>query len=467
MSSESQAQPRPQSLSFRLSSGFFLRQLSIFFCMDFLLLLMGVGGLFFWGESRCAQVAALVAERGIPSTETVQWMEAVDYSIIPINRDASWFASNHFPDFIADCFPTTQDGVRVSDLTTHYTIELPNGETPYAIRVEIAGISRLLHFVFIFLLGMQGFFLVVGLFGNNRSIHRTLRPIQDLAATAVRLNSVGHMSRREMEALTGELEKITATHLDNRIDLPATQRELRTLASAINAMLDRVNKAYATQLQFVSDASHELRTPIAVIQGYSALLDRWGKSDPETRQEAIDAIRSESISMQHLVEQLLFLARGDNDSQPVQMEAFNLTELGAEVLRDETIVHQERIFLPQWDGDINVYGDPALLKQVMRILMDNSVKYSPDDGRIWLKITQLDGRVRVTVQDEGMGIPPEALPHIFNRFYRSDASRTRQTGGTGLGLSIARWIVDYHDGWFEITSREGFGTRFSFLLPQK
>lgn len=103
-----------------------------------------------------------------------------------------------------------------------------------------------------------------------------------------------HMSRRELEALAGELSKINATHLDSRIDLPGTQKELKTLAKAINDMLDRVNAAYSAQMQFVSDASHELRTPIAVIQGYAALLDRWGKDDPEARQEAIDAIRSES-----------------------------------------------------------------------------------------------------------------------------------------------------------------------------
>ena len=100
------------------------------------------------------------------------------------------------------------------------------------------------------------------------------------------------------------------THLDNRIDLPGTQKELRALAQAINAMLDRLNKAYTAQARFVSDASHELRTPIAVIQGYASLLDRWGKDDPQARQEAIDAIRAESKSMEQLVEQLLFLARG-------------------------------------------------------------------------------------------------------------------------------------------------------------
>ena len=103
-------------------------------------------------------------------------------------------------------------------------------------------------------------------------------------------------------------------------------------------------------MRFVSDASHELRTPIAVIQGYAALLDRWGKSDPEALQESIDAIRGEAASMERLVEQLLFLARGDNDSQPVKKELLDLTDLAGEVLREEEMIHPERTFLPRWGG---------------------------------------------------------------------------------------------------------------------
>ena len=101
----------------------------------------------------------------------------------------------------------------------------------------------------------------------------------------------------------------------------------------------------------------------------------------------------------------------------------------------------------------------------MRILMDNSVKYSGPDSRVYLRVMVLDGHARVTVQDEGMGISPEGIPHIFDRFYRTDQSRDRKTGGTGLGLAIAKWIIDRHGGWFEVVSREGVGTRISFLLP--
>ena len=275
-----------------------------------------------------------------------------------------------------------------------------------------------------------------------------------------------HMSRRELENLAGELDKINAKHLDSRIDLPGTQKELRGVAQAINDMLDRVNKAYSAQMRFVSDASHELRTPIAVIQGYAALLDRWGKSDPEALQESIDAIRSEAAAMERLVEQLLFLARGDNDSQPVKKETLDLTQLAGEVLRKEEMIHPDRLFLPRWGEEpVTVWADPGLMKQLMRILMDNSVKYSSDGGKVYLRVTKSQGFARVTVQDEGMGIPPEGIPHIFERFYRTDQSRDRKTGGTGLGLSIAKWIVDRHGGWFEVVSRVDVGTRITFVIP--
>ena len=458
------------SLVFRLNFGFFFRQLLIFIFMDLLLFFMVTVGIFLYAESRCASVAALVEERGVPSADAIAWMEASDYTITPLSD--SFFSEPAvegyalFPLPVLPQYPELEGGIRTWDLSSYYTITLPNRGEPYAITVNLSGIAQALSWAAVVLLICQALSLITGLFRNNRSIHKILKPIQDLAATAARLNSMTHMSRQELEALAGELEKINAKHLDSRIDLPSTQKELRALAQSINAMLDRINKAYSAQMQFVSDASHELRTPIAVIQGYAALLDRWGKDDPEALQESINAIRSEAKSMENLVEQLLFLARGDNDTQPVKRTRFDLTALAGEVLREEEMIHQDRIFLPRWGEEpVPVYADQGLMKQVMRILMDNSVKYSGPGSRIYLRVMEVDGHARVTVQDEGMGISPQGIPHIFDRFYRTDQSRDRKTGGTGLGLSIAKWIVDRHGGWFEVVSREGVGTRISFLLP--
>ena len=458
------AAARDSSLVFRLNTGFFLRQLGIFLAMDLLLVLMALVGLAFYAENRCADVAALVAERGVPTAETIPWMEASDYTITPLDREPEGYelpAVSWLP-----LREETEAGLRRWDLSSYYTVELPNGGAPYAIRVDLTGIFRTLSWAGVALLICQGLSLLTNLFRNSRSIRKVLRPIQDLAATAARLNSMTHMSRRELENLAGELDKINAKHLDSRIDLLATQKELRGVAQAINDMLDRVNRAYSAQMRFVSDASHELRTPIAVIQGYASLLDRWGKSDPEALQESIDAIRSEAAAMERLVEQLLFLARGDNDSQPVKKERLDLTRLAGEVLREEEMIHPDRVFLPRWGEEpVTVFADPGLMKQLIRILMDNSVKYSGEGDKVYLRVTEHQGFARVTVQDEGMGIPPEGIPHIFERFYRSDQSRDRKTGGTGLGLSIAKWIVDRHGGWFEVVSQVDVGTRITFVLP--
>ena len=183
------------------------------------------------------------------------------------------------------------------------------------------------------LLTVQIISLIANLFRNAGTIRRTLRPIQELAATAARLNSMTHMSRRELEALAGELSKINATHLDSRIDLPGTQKELKTLAKAINDMLDRVNAAYSAQMQFVSDASHELRTPSRSFRVTPLCWTGGARTTRRPGREAIDAIRSESDAMERLVEQLLFLARGDNDTQPIRPQLMDLTAVAEDVLR--------------------------------------------------------------------------------------------------------------------------------------
>lgn len=463
--------PRDSSLAFRLNLGFFARQLGIFLVMDILVVALSVLGLTVDAEKRCGSVAQVVQTCGFPDEETIPWLKNGEYMVVPLDRPPqgmeipkalSWLSIEE----------GLEQGLRRYERMRYYVLELPNGGEPYAIRVDMNGVFHTLRWVMIGLMVCQAFSLVLNLFRNYRSIRQVLRPIEDLATATERLHATtqaaaGQEVSLDLESMTDKLGQINAKHLDSRIDLPSTQKELRSLAQAINAMLERVDQAYSVQMRFVSDASHELRTPIAVIQGYANLLDRWGKSDPEALEESITAIRDEAESMERLVEQLLFLARGDNDSQPVKLEWLDLTNLAGEVLREETMIHPERAILPRWQsGDVvPVLADPCLIKQLMRILLDNSLKYSPEDSRVYLRVTQSQGHARVTVQDEGMGIAPEALPHIFERFYRTDRSRARKTGGTGLGLSIAKWIVDRHGGWFEVVSRMEVGTRITFVLP--
>lgn len=452
------------SIATRLNVSLLLRQLVFFLLLDLLLTALALCGTVFYAESRCADVAALVEQRGIPSADALVWMETSDYTILLLDRPPQGYQAPDLPFLPAR--EETADALRSWGPGFRYQLELTAGGQTYAIQLDLRPIFTVLRWGALILLVWQGIALLSAPLRNSRAIKAVLRPIQDLAAATARLNSTAHMSRRQLEDLAEELGKINAQHLDSRIDASGTQKELRALAQAINAMLDRVNSAYSAQARFVSDASHELRTPIAVIQGYAALLDRWGKSDPEALQESIDAIRTEAAAMEELVEQLLFLARGDNDTQPVKCRPLDLTALTEEVLREEEMICPDRRFLADWpEQPVVVSADQGLIKQVLRVLTDNSIKYSASGSRIWLRVSTRDGFARVTVQDEGMGIAPEGLPHVFDRFYRTDRSRDRKTGGTGLGLAIASWIVARHGGWFEVASREGLGSRFTFLLP--
>ena len=224
------AAARDSSLALRLNIGFFLRQMGIFLVMDLLLLALAAFGLFAYAENRCADVVSLVNQRGVPTEDALPWMEASDYTI-------TFVASPLFPRRWE-----TADGLRSWNLSKFYTVEMPNSGHPYAVTVDLSGIFTGLYWAGVVILICQGLSLVTNLFRSNRSIRKVLRPIQDLAATAARLNSMTHMSKREIESLAGELDKIDAAHLDSRIDLPPTQKELRSLAQAINELMDRVNQ---------------------------------------------------------------------------------------------------------------------------------------------------------------------------------------------------------------------------------
>ncbi|MDF2657171.1 MAG: signal transduction histidine kinase [Bacillota bacterium] len=313
--------------------------------------------------------------------------------------------------------------------------------------------------------------LLTGITRGRREIRRILRPLLIMTKQAQNLSAsaAGDLQANEMKRLrelAGTISNIDATKLDKRLSLDGTQNELKDLAKAINNMLNRIDEAYRSQVRFVSDASHELRTPISVIQGYANLLDRWGKNDEATLQEAIDAIKSEAESMKDLIEQLLFLARGDNETLHLDLELFNCSEMIEEIFKETQLIDSQHTFRIKNDALAFVNADRQLLKQALRILIDNSIKYTPANGEIVVSVSEDSDLVRISVQDNGIGIDPENLPYIFDRFYRSDESRARKTGGSGLGLAIMKWIIDRHGGSIEVISRKDIGTRTTILLPK-
>ncbi|KAA8669320.1 sensor histidine kinase [Clostridium sp. HV4-5-A1G] len=268
-----------------------------------------------------------------------------------------------------------------------------------------------------------------------------------------------------VKEMTDTVNKISIEDLDTRIDVKGSKNELKDLAKTFNEMLERIQNSVEQQNRFVSDASHELRTPIAVIQGYANLLARWGKDDKKVLEESIESIRSEAENMKGLVEQLLFLARGDKNTQKVNKAKIKLDEIIDEIIRETKLIDKEHNLESKYNDKISIYGDRELIKEALRIFVDNSIKYTQKGGTITVDSYVKENSAVIVIADTGVGISKEDIPHIFERFYRVDKSRTKSSGGTGLGLSIAKWIIDKHYGKIDVWSELQIGTIMKITFP--
>ena len=294
---------------------------------------------------------------------------------------------------------------------------------------------------------------------QRRRTGKILAPLSELSLKADQL------SRMEFGEDKYRLLEDAISHLDTTEDskLSLSDSELVGIEAAINDLLQRVRESNRQQARFVNDASHELRTPIAVIGGYADMLERWGKNDENVLNESIAAIQTETERMKHLVEQLLFLARGDSGRTQLQPEATSPAELMREAYEESVMIDEKHIYrLKEEAPETIIQADPGLLKQAVRILIDNAAKYTREGDEILLSSGLQEGRPFLQVQDCGIGMAEADVEHMFERFYRADEARSFE--GTGLGLSIAKWIIDKHGGHFEILSREGIGTRIRIIL---
>ena len=296
-----------------------------------------------------------------------------------------------------------------------------------------------------------------------RRIKKMFAPLDEMAAT------VEELSRLELSEDKYHLieEKITSLDASEEAKLSFGDEDLRGIERAMNNLLARIRESNRQQARFVNDASHELRTPIAVIEGYANMLARWGREDEKVLDESITAIRNESEHMKHLVEQLLFLARGDAGRTVVNPVRVDLCEMMQSVYEESLMIDEGHIYrYSHPDDSVYAVADEGLIKQAVRILVDNAAKYTKEKDEIILSVgTTDDGSAYLQVQDTGIGMKESDVEHMFERFYRSDEARS--FGGTGLGLSIAKWIVDRHGGHFEITSREELGTRIKIVLKRE
>ncbi len=342
-----------------------------------------------------------------------------------------------------------------------YTVADTNGRTLYQVPVGIW--LSLFRGGGIVLLGFQLLDLLTLAFSGTAQVRRQLRPLNQIAARAQQLSEMA-FDETKYHNLEDAISNLGVDAMENGIHMH--DKDLQGIETALNGLLERIRASYKQQTQFVSDASHELRTPIAVIQGYVNMLDRWGKEDTAILGESIEAIKNEANHMQKLVEQLLFLARGDSNRQMLDMRVQELNSIMREVYEESLMIDENHVYRFEESGNVQVYGDCDMLKQSARILIDNAAKYTKQGEEILIRVgAWRDGSPFYGIQDNGIGMSEQDVAHAFDRFYRADSVRNSRTGGTGLGLSIAKWIIDRHQGYYDIVSREGLGTRFSVVFP--
>ncbi|MBF8266560.1 MAG: histidine kinase [Dehalococcoidia bacterium] len=273
---------------------------------------------------------------------------------------------------------------------------------------------------------------------------RALRPVSEMTETA-RAIALSRGFRRRLRA-------------GNSSD------ELWKLARTFNEMLASLEEAYSAQQRFTADASHELRAPLTAIRGNLDLLDRIRDMPADERRQTLTHVRREVERLSRLVNDLLALARADAgqalETRPVELDAL-LVDAHRQA---RSLARGVSVHLGNLEPAV-VQGDEDRLRELLLILVDNALRYTPEGGTVTLWLKHEQPWAVVGVEDTGIGIEPEDLPHVFDRFWRADKARSRDSGGTGLGLAIAKWIVDHHGGELVVESTPGKGSRFSVCLP--
>lgn len=289
-------------------------------------------------------------------------------------------------------------------------------------------------------------FLVVAALGGYWLSQRALAPVDEITQAA---------------------RDIGAQDLGRRLLVPKTGDELERLASTLNGMLDRLEKTFQRITKFTADASHELRTPVSVMRTSAEIALRKPRSQTEY-QEALLQILQESERLSQLLEQLLVLARSDSGSAVLPMVRTDVKEPLRHACQQASVFAAKKHLViteclsekPLW-----VRGNCSSLERLFLVLLDNAVKYTEEGGSIQVRLDAQDGFVIAAIQDSGIGIAADDMPHIFERFYRADVARTRDSGGIGLGLAIGNWIVQVHSGEIRVESELAEGSCFEVRLP--
>jgi two-component system, OmpR family, sensor kinase len=279
-----------------------------------------------------------------------------------------------------------------------------------------------------------------------------------------------------VSAVVTAAHRITEGDRSKRLPVANAKDEIGDLAATINGVLShleetltRLEETLDRQRRFVADASHELRTPLTSIHSYAQMLEEWAIRDPQIGPESVAAIKRESERMKGLVEKLLELARGD-EGMKLHLKDNNLTDVVEEAAKSARAAVNGKVLIEdpspkQGVQQVRAVFDRERLRQALSILLDNAVKYTPEGGRVTMRIVEENGSVGVEVADTGIGIPEDQIPHVFERFYRAEEARS--TEGLGLGLSIAQQIAEDHKGSIEVRSKPGEGSTFFIRIPRR
>ena len=274
-------------------------------------------------------------------------------------------------------------------------------------------------------------------------------------------------SLRPLGWMAEQARNITGSNLETRIKIGNAAEELEVLVTSFNELLSRLDQSFETMRRFVADASHELRTPIAVIRGEADVALSQERTPAEYR-ESLGIMLDEARRLSRLVDDLLNLARADAGYVQLQTHDFYLNELLGDCCRCvQGLANSRGLKLECLPGnDLEFNGDEQLLRRLVINLLDNALRYTPAGGKVTAALDAGSASVRLRISDTGIGIAPDDAARVFERFYRAGEARSRQNGGVGLGLAIARWIAESHHGTVECDSHPGQGSTFTVTLPK-
>jgi heavy metal sensor kinase len=316
-----------------------------------------------------------------------------------------------------------------------------------------------------------------------QSLHAQQEMLEEVTATfawvipiALLLASGGgyFLARKSLApvvAMSSQAGRIGAANLHERLAVQNERDELGHLARSFNNLLDRLSQSFERQQRFMADASHELRTPVAILRGEAEVALSHKVRSTEEYRESLDTLHREAERLTHIVEDLFTLTRADAGQYPIQPRDFYFDELITECVHSaRTLALAKKISLNfETAAESPIQADESLLRRMILNLLDNAIKYTSDGGRITVMCSRISDEYALSITDTGAGIPAEMQPRIFERFFRSDKARshTASDGGAGLGLSISRWIAEAHHGCLELTRSDSTGSIFTAYLPAK